>query len=122
MPLSAFAAAELLNWLRGVPPVVVPALWCQLHVEDPSPSCVLNVSATSSRRQVDLGDVSTGVGGNAEVLSWVAAADEVLSWVSLWSASSGGWPLCYGRFGAPMTVRSDEPIVISLNDLLVALL
>ena len=84
-------ANPVLDWLRGVSPAAVPALYGKLHTGDPGAAGTANASAVTTRQLITMTAASGGsIGLNTVGGSWTMTATETISHLSIHDASSGG--------------------------------
>lgn len=108
-------ANQMLNWLRGVAPSSVPALWAQVHIGDPGAAGTSNLSAVTTRIQVTMAAASGGaITLSAVSGSWTMTATETISHLSLKDASSGGNFLLSGALASSKNVVAGDTLTLTV--------
>lgn len=84
-------ANPVLDWLRGVAPAAVPALYAKLHIGDPGAAGTANPSAVTARQLITMTAASGGsMGLNSVAGSWTMTATETVNNLSIHDDSTGG--------------------------------
>lgn len=108
-------ADPMLNWLRGVAPPSVPALWAQVHIGDPGAAGTANLSAVTTRIQVTMSAASGGSMSLSAVSgSWTMTATETISHISIKDASTGGNFLLSGALASSKNVVAGDTLTLTV--------
>lgn len=110
-------ANAMLNWLRGVAPATVSALYGKLHIGDPGAAGTANPSAVTTRILITMSAASGGsmslntVGG-----SWTMTATETINGLSLWDTvgPAGGTFLLSGALASPKNVVAGDTLTLTV--------
>lgn len=107
-------ANEMLDWLRGVAPTAVPAMWMQIHTGDPGAVGADNVSVVTTRMQITMSAAANGVISLSTVSgSWSMTATEAITHMSVHTASTAGNFLFSGVLTIVRNVDSGDTLTVN---------
>lgn len=108
-------ANAVLDWLRGVAPSTVPALWVKLHLGDPGASGTANPSVVTTRMQATMNAASGGSMTLSAVSgSWSMTATEAITHISVHDASTGGNFRWSAILGTARNVNNGDTLTLTV--------
>lgn len=96
-------------------------VYVKLHIGDPGEDCTSNPAGETTREAATFNAASGGQVTLAATVGWTnVSTTETYSYFSVWDASTGGNPLCYGPLASPVPVTATDnfdltALVISLS-------
>lgn len=102
------SAAEAAKIVKDGSNVALNSTWLKLHTGDPGAAGASNAATETTRKQITLGTVTSGVVSNTVALTWLAiAGSQDATHFSLWTASTAGTFLFSGTITAASYVAGN---------------